>query len=111
METRCTNTMHNSYSVALMQRNQHDDCGSLRLSSGGSCQPGGGVPAAVQHALPHAVVIRAGAAPAQRRRGLAPSADRRADLSGHQRWLAAGSDAETHDDSDLLKPQARRWEC
>lgn len=59
-------------------------------SSGGSSQPGGGVPAAVQHALPHAVVVRAGASSAQRGRGLASSADRRADISGHQRRLAAG---------------------
>lgn len=67
---------------------------SLRLFSGGSSQPGGGVPAAVQHALPHAVVVRAGAPPAQRGGGLASPADRRADLSGHQRRLAAGSQSD-----------------
>lgn len=67
------------------------------LRSGGPGQPGGGVPAAVQHALPHAVLVRAGAASAQRGRGLAPPADRRADLPGHQRRLAAGSRSRSSD--------------
>lgn len=71
----------------------HNSC-SLRPAqpTGGSGQPGRGLPAAVQHALPHAVVLRAGAAAAQRGRGLAASADRRADISGHQLRLAAGDD-------------------
>lgn len=47
----------------------------LLPSIGGSSQPGGGVSAAVQHALPHAVVVRAGAPSAQCGRGLASSAD------------------------------------
>lgn len=89
--------------------NQHYDSGSLRLSSGGSCQPGGGVPAAVQHALPHAVIVRAGAPSAQCGRGLAPSADRWTDLSGHQLRFAAGSDPKIHKNSDLVISQTHRW--
>lgn len=70
---------------------------ALALSSaGGSSQPGWGLPAAVQHALPHAVVVRAGASPAQRGRGLAAPAHRRADLPGHQRRLTAGDEAQPY---------------
>ena len=96
VQTRCI--IH-----ALLSRSEGNQrCASLRLSSGGSSQPGRSVPAAVQHAFPHAVIIRAGAPPAQRGRGLAPSAQRRADLSGNQRWFTAGSNRKKYKNSDFL---------
>ncbi|MEQ2163520.1 Protein tanc2, partial [Goodea atripinnis] len=58
---------------------------------GGSSKPGGGVSAAVQHAFPHTVVVRAGASPSQCGRGIAPSTDGRADIPGHQCWFSAGN--------------------
>lgn len=44
--------------------------------AGGAREPGRGLPAAAQHALPHAVVLPEGSAAAQRDSGVAPPTDR-----------------------------------
>lgn len=69
----CSNTLHHSDPVVLPDSGRPT---LFAVSTGGPSQPGRGLPAAVQHALPHAVVVRAGAASAQRGRGLASSTDR-----------------------------------
>lgn len=53
--------------------------------SGGAGEPGGGLPAAAEHALPHAVVVWASVAAAQRGRGVSAPADGRAGIGDGER--------------------------